>query len=277
MGLEEALILLYLLVDDAYRRVTFGGRLRQRGPEPKLSDVEVLTMEIFGEQQGRHDDAAIHRYFDGHWRHFFPELGSYQAFARQCAALSVIKQRILDLVFPASDTIQFSTASRSRSVAPAAATDAGPFGAWPRGATARPRRSISTACAAIWSSSGGHGGGLHSDRRQHRRTRRGSQPLRQDPGPADRRQGLHFRGLKPEAAAHDIDLQTPLRKNMPDDRDPGAVARLMRTRRAVETAIGKLSEMFAAQTTKARDLPGFVNRMARKLLAYNFSLMAAQS
>ena len=77
MGLEEALILLYLLVDDAYRIVTFGGRLRQRGPEPKLSDVEVLTMEIFGEQRGRHDDAAIHRYFDGHWRPFFPELGSY--------------------------------------------------------------------------------------------------------------------------------------------------------------------------------------------------------
>ena len=50
MGLEEALILLYLLVDDGYRAVTFGGRLRQRGPE--LSDVEVLTMEIFGEQQG---------------------------------------------------------------------------------------------------------------------------------------------------------------------------------------------------------------------------------
>jgi hypothetical protein len=57
--------------------------------------------------------------------------------------------------------------------------------------------------------------------------------------------------LKLEAAAHAIDLQTPLRKNMPDDRDPGAVARLMRTRRTVETAIGKLSEMFAAQTTKA--------------------------
>jgi DNA replication protein DnaC len=49
MGLEEALILLYLLVDDGYRMVTLGGRLRQRGPGPKLSDVEVLTMEIFGE------------------------------------------------------------------------------------------------------------------------------------------------------------------------------------------------------------------------------------
>ena len=45
--------------------------------------------------------------------------------------------------------------------------------------------------------------------------------------------------LKAEAAAHDIDLQTPLRKNMPDDRDPGAVARLMRTRPGGEVAIGK--------------------------------------
>ncbi len=55
------------------------------------------------------------------------------------------------------------------------------------------------------------------------------------------------------------------------------LARLMRIRRAVETAIGKLSEMFAAQTTKARDLRGFVNRMARKLLAYNFSPMSPQA
>ena len=36
-GLEEALILLYLLVDDGYRAVTFGGRLRQRGLVLQLS------------------------------------------------------------------------------------------------------------------------------------------------------------------------------------------------------------------------------------------------
>ena len=83
--------------------------------------------------------------------------------------------------------------------------------------------------------------------------------------------------LKAEAAAHAIDLQTLLRKNMPDPRDPDTLARLMRIRRAVETASGNLSEMFAAPTTKARNLRGFVKRRARKLLAYNFSLMAAQS
>ncbi len=82
--------------------------------------------------------------------------------------------------------------------------------------------------------------------------------------------------LKVEAATHEIDLQTPFRKNMADSRDPGEVAHLSRIRRTVETAISKLSDMFAAQTTKARDLPSFVNRIARKLLAYNFSLMSVQ-
>ena len=42
--------------------------------------------------------------------------------------------------------------------------------------------------------------------------------------------------VKREAAAHNIDLQTPLRQNMPDGRDPGAVARLIRTRRAPPSA-----------------------------------------
>jgi hypothetical protein len=81
--------------------------------------------------------------------------------------------------------------------------------------------------------------------------------------------------LKRDSAAHDIDLQTPLSKNMPGPRYPDTLARLMRVRRTAETAIGKLSDMFAAQTTKARNHRSFVNRMARRLLAYNFSLMAA--
>src|SRR5687768_17361400 len=276
MGLEEALILLYLLVDDAYRIVTFGGRLRQRGPEPKLSDVEVLTLEIFGEQ--RHDDAAIHRYFDGHWRPFFPDLGSYQAFARQCAALSLIKQRILDLVFPASDTIHV--------------LDGFPI---PVCRACRGHRCRIFRGEAAW--------GYCATKKEHFYRLRGhlvitlagtAVAFTVTAANIDERdvvpnlygtirglligdKGFISGDLKREAAAHNIDLQTPLRKNMRDHRDPGAVARLIRIRRAVETAIGKLSDSFAVQTTKARDLPSFVNRMARKLLAYNFSLRAAQS
>jgi hypothetical protein len=278
MVLEDALIVLYLLVDDAYRIVTFGDRLRQRGPEPKLSDVAVLTMEIFGEQQGRHDDAAIHRYFDGPWRHFFPDLGSDQAFARQCAALSLIKQRILDLVFPARDTLHI--------------LDGFPI---PVCRLCRGNRCRIFRGEAAW--------GYCATKKEHFYGLRGHLVIdlvgmavaftvtaanvdERDvvPNLYDKVRGLLIGdkgfisvGLKADAAAHNIDLQTPLRKNMPDLRDPGAVARLTRIRRAVETAIGKLSEMFAAQTTKARDLRSFVTRMARKLLAYNFSLMSAQA
>jgi hypothetical protein len=278
MGLEDALILLYLLIDDAYRVVTFGGQLRQRGPESKLSDVEVLTMEVFGERQGRHDDAAIHRYVDGHWRHFFPNLGSYQIFARQCAALSVVKQRILDHLFPARGDIH--------------RLNGFPI---PVCRHCRGNRCRTFQDAAAW--------GYCAAKKEHFSGLRGHLVINLagtavaftvTTANVDERdvvpnlcgkvhglligdKGFISVNLQAEAAAHDLDLQTSLRKNMTDGRDPDAVARLMRIRRTVETAIGKLAERFAAQTTRARDLPSFVNRMARKLLAYNFSLMAAPS
>src|SRR5690349_23199911 len=140
MGLEEALILLYLLVDDAYRIVTFGGRLRQRGPEPKLSEVEVLTLEIFGEQQGRHDDAAIHRYFDGHWRPFFPELGSYQAFPGHSPPWPLSSHRILDFGFPPGEPFLVLAAFPIPACPACRAPRSRPSRARPRGATCQPRR-----------------------------------------------------------------------------------------------------------------------------------------
>jgi Transposase DDE domain len=277
MGLEEALILVYLLVDDAYRIVRFGGRVRQRGPEPKLSDLEVLSLEIFGEQPGRHHDAAIQRYCAGHWRHFFPDLASYQAFARHCAALSLIKQRILELLFAARDTLHSVDGF-----------------AIPVCHACRGKRCRTFRGEAAW--------GSCATKKEHFYGLRGHRVIdlvglavafTVTAATVDEREvvpnryakirglligdkGFISGDLKATAAAHAIDLQRLLRKNMPDPRDPDTLARLMRIRRAVETAIGKLSEMVAAQTTKARDLRGVVNRMARKLLADNFSLIAAQ-
>jgi hypothetical protein len=278
MGLEDALILLSLLIDDAYRVVTFGGRLRQRGPEPKLSDVEVLTMEVFGEQHGRHDAAAIHRDVEGPWRHFFPNLGSDQTFARPCAALSVVKQRLLDHLFPAHGDIHLRDGfaipvcrhcrgNRCRTFQDAAAWGYGaakkePFDGL-RGHLVIALAGMAVAFTVT---------AANIDERDVVPNLYGK--IR---GLLIADTGFISVELRAEAAAHDIDLQTPLRKSRPDPRDPDAVARLMRIRRTVETAIGKLSERFAVQTTKARDLRSFVNRMARKLLAYNFSLRAVQA
>ena len=44
---EEYIIAVYCLVDEMLKKV-MKNKLRQRGPQPKLSDAEVITMEIAG-------------------------------------------------------------------------------------------------------------------------------------------------------------------------------------------------------------------------------------
>jgi hypothetical protein len=48
MDIPTFIIRIYCVVDDFIKEV----RLRQRGPEPTVSDSEVITMEIMGEFLG---------------------------------------------------------------------------------------------------------------------------------------------------------------------------------------------------------------------------------
>lgn len=63
---------------------------------PKLSDAEVLTMEVLGEFLGLDTDSGIHRYFCAHFGEWFPAIGSVHrtTFARQGANLWAIKERL---------------------------------------------------------------------------------------------------------------------------------------------------------------------------------------
>jgi hypothetical protein len=89
--------------------------------------------------------------------------------------------------------------------------------------------------------------------------------------------GFISKGLDEECDDHAIDLQTPLKRNMPDPRPREAVSRLMRVRRRIETTIGQLAEFYGAEKPGARDLFHMVGRLARKILAYNMSLSFKQS
>lgn len=91
MGQENLIIDIYLRIDKNYQKLTACNPLRRGGFTPSLSDVEVLTMEIIGEISGYHNDCFIWRYFDRHWRSWFPRLGAYKTFAKQCANLFWIK------------------------------------------------------------------------------------------------------------------------------------------------------------------------------------------
>ena len=105
MDQEELIITVYLMIEKVYKELTADRPLRRGGFPPALTDIELLTMEIVGEIEGRNGDRAIWRYFNSHWCAWFPALPAYKTFAKQCANLCCIKQRILARLVPASDTV----------------------------------------------------------------------------------------------------------------------------------------------------------------------------
>src|SRR5688572_15695615 len=149
---------------------------------------------------------------------FFPDLGSDQAFARQCAAL--IKQRIL--VFPASDTIHRLDGFPICRACRRCRTFRG------EAATARPRRSIGLRGHLVITLAGTAVAVTVANVDE-----RDGVPNLYDKVLLIGDKGFISGELKAEAAAPEIDLQTPLRKNMPD---PDTLARLIRARRAPPAA-----------------------------------------
>lgn len=96
MSLDEFIIACFCLIDDALPLITGGKRLRQAGPEPKLSDSEVITMEVVGSSLGLTQDKALFGHFQRHYRHFFPALQQMDrtTFVRQAANLWAVKERL---------------------------------------------------------------------------------------------------------------------------------------------------------------------------------------
>jgi len=85
-------VAVFCLIDDRLK----GRRIRGRGPAPKLSDAEVLTIEIIGEFLGLDTDKALYRYFRRHYAQWFPALLEIHrtTFCRQAANLWKIKEAL---------------------------------------------------------------------------------------------------------------------------------------------------------------------------------------
>jgi hypothetical protein len=90
VDLSTFIVAVFCLIDGRVE----DGALRARGPLPKLSDAEVLTIEIVGEFLGMDTDEAIFRYFRRHYGEWFPALGELHrtTFARQAANLWKVKE-----------------------------------------------------------------------------------------------------------------------------------------------------------------------------------------
>ena len=92
--LEDFIVTVYCLLDDALRAVLGGRRLRRRGPPPALTDAEALTLLVVGECLGLDDDTTIWRYFRTHSHAWFPRLGDRTTFTRQAANLWAVAQAL---------------------------------------------------------------------------------------------------------------------------------------------------------------------------------------
>ena len=101
MDITTFLISVFCLVDDFLK----DKRLRQRGPQPTLSDSEVMTIEIIGEFLGIDTDSGIFRYFRRHYSDWFPALGQVHrtTFVRQAANLWAAKQQLWSVLIGRTD------------------------------------------------------------------------------------------------------------------------------------------------------------------------------
>ncbi len=72
--------------------------------------------------------------------------------------------------------------------------------------------------------------------------------------------------------AHGIGLQTPLRPNMKDDRDPEFVRTLTSARQPGEAVIWQLRERFSIEKVCAGELWHLAARRARKLLSHTVAV-----
>jgi hypothetical protein len=273
MERDELIIRIYLCIEEIYDELTAERPLRRGGFPPALGDVEVLTMEILGEIEGKNGDRAIWRYFKTHWKGWFPRLGGYKSFAKQCANLCWIKQAILARLFPPRadlhivDGVPLPICRKTRAGRSRMLRDIAAWGY----------------CAAKEEYYWGLKGLFVIDADGHVTARTIL------PANCDERQGLWDfasiingmmigdkgfigAGLAAEMAEHGINLQTPLRDNMADPRPQWAVRTLSRVRKRVETAIGLLTEQFNITRIKAHDTWHYASKLARKLLAYNFYL-----
>jgi hypothetical protein len=87
-----------LLCRRFIKKICHGLKIRQRGFSPKLSDSEVLTIEIVEEFLGLGMDKKIWEYFQRHWKKWFPQLPCRATFVRQAANLWKVKQMIQKLL-----------------------------------------------------------------------------------------------------------------------------------------------------------------------------------
>lgn len=273
MNLCDFIIWTYLRVEKIYAELVGEGRLRQRGPAPGLDDVEVLTMEIIGEYQGVESDAALWRYFHEHWLAWFPKLGSRQNFTKHCANLWMVKRHIQHRLFaPKGDLFvldgapvpicHLARAKRCKALAGEASY----------GYCAAKQEKYYGLRAHILIDPMGRICGFRATAANIDEREAACYFFEGMEGFIIADKGYIGKAFQAGAAQKGVIFQTPWRNNMNDPRSKGFIRRILRARRKIESVIAQFIAHFKLDRIKARIPWRFENRLARKILAFNFSV-----
>jgi hypothetical protein len=253
---------------------------RKKGFPPKLTDAEVITIEICGEFFKLHEDTEIYNYFRRHYLHFFPNLPDRTTFARQSANLWQVKLLCQSLIVQKADQ-QFD---RIQSID----TMPLPVCTYTRGGF-RDKRFPTVAefghCAAKKMDYYGFKLGLRISRlgmithfpllsaRTHDVHHLGSLiegftgTVPADKGFVDEYQSSLW------LEKQQTQIVTPNRKNM--ESSPEQVKLVKRTkywRKLVETVNSQLNERFQITKIKVKDLWHYQNRIFRKILSHTVAV-----
>lgn len=88
LQLDTFLIALYVIVDDWYKLCCAPRLCSKPGPEPELSDSEVLTLTLAQQLLGFETERAFLSFADGNLRHLFPRLLDQSQFNRRVRTLA---------------------------------------------------------------------------------------------------------------------------------------------------------------------------------------------
>jgi hypothetical protein len=80
---EDFIISVFCCIDDMLLEIYQIYPPRSKGFAPRLSDSEVMTMEIVAEYLGIDTDKGIWSYFRRHWQPLFPQIPHRTSFVRQ--------------------------------------------------------------------------------------------------------------------------------------------------------------------------------------------------
>lgn len=281
MPIENFIISVFCLVEKYLEKVV-KHRLRQRGPHTALADSEVITMEIVGEFLGFHEDKALWEYFTLHWIAWFPQMGSRKTFVKQAANLWHVKEKIQEAL--AKDLLAFEDDIHLFDGFPL------PVCHFRRAGFSRNFRGEAAYgyCATKAETYYGFKGhllvSLSGVATQFTVTSADVDERDVLPELTDTINGLLIADkglirptLKEALAQKGVNLQTPLRANMKDERPRWFVKKIVSVRRLVETIIGQLTERFRIECIKAKKLWHFLRRVSRKILAHTVAFAINKS